>query len=92
MKDNKNLNNNINTNNNNIQSGINDNNNYNTYGNEKKNQTLESDDEFDDIENPSPYIPNIERIVKTFKDKKAINPHAVNPEYLKLTEAEESKK
>ena len=30
-------------------------------------------------------------IVQTFKDKKDINPHAVNPEYLKLKEAEESK-
>ena len=52
IKDNKNLNNNlnINNNNNNINTGINDNNNYYAYGNEIKNQTLESDDEFDNIE------------------------------------------
>lgn len=50
-----------------------------------------TNDEFDDIKEISPYIPNINKIVQTFKDKKEINPHAVNPEYLKLTEAEESK-
>lgn len=37
------------------------------------------------------YNPDILKIVNYFKDKKEINPHAVNPEYLKLTEAEESK-
>ena len=26
-----------------------------------------------------------------YKDRENINPHAVNPEYLKLTEAEESR-
>ena len=31
------------------------------------------------------------KIVNNFKDKKKINPHLVNPEYLKLTEAEEKK-
>ncbi|MBR4618741.1 MAG: tRNA (adenosine(37)-N6)-threonylcarbamoyltransferase complex dimerization subunit type 1 TsaB [Bacilli bacterium] len=35
------------------------------------------------------YQPNILKIVQTYKDKKPINPHMVNPEYLKLTEAEE---
>ena len=35
------------------------------------------------------YNPNILEIVKKFKSKKEINPHIVNPEYLKLTEAEE---
>lgn len=38
------------------------------------------------------YSPNILEIVKKYKDKKDCNPHAVNPNYLKLTEAEESKK
>ena len=50
-----------------------------------------SNDEFEEIENIKVYIPNIEKIVNYFKDKEEINPHAVNPEYLKLTEAEESK-
>ena len=31
------------------------------------------------------------KIINYFKDKEAINPHAINPDYLKLTEAEESK-
>ena len=35
--------------------------------------------------------PDILTIVDYFKDKEPINPHAVNPDYLKLTEAEESK-
>lgn len=50
-----------------------------------------SNDEFDDFSEISSYSPNIFRIVHTFKDKQEINPHAVNPEYLKLTEAEENK-
>ena len=37
------------------------------------------------------YDPNIEEIVEKYKYKKEVNPHAINPEYLKLTEAEESK-
>ena len=37
------------------------------------------------------YIPNILNIVNKFCNKKEINPHSVNPEYLKLTAAEESK-
>ena len=37
------------------------------------------------------YDPDIIKIVEAFKDKKEVNPHAVNPDYLKLTEAEESK-
>ena len=38
------------------------------------------DEDFDNIEG---YNPNL--------DKEPINPHAINPDYLKLTEAEESK-
>lgn len=38
------------------------------------------------------YNPNISKIVSYYKDKDNINPHMVNPDYLKLTEAEESKK
>jgi len=37
------------------------------------------------------YSPNFVKIINKYKDKENINPHAVNPEYLKLTEAEESK-
>lgn len=35
------------------------------------------------------YKPNIEKIVNFCKNKESINPHTVNPNYLKLTEAEE---
>ena len=35
------------------------------------------------------YYPNIEKIVNTYIDKEDINPHGVNPIYLKSTEAEE---
>lgn len=37
------------------------------------------------------YNPDILNIVLFFKDKEAINPHLVNPLYLKLTEAEENR-
>ncbi len=37
------------------------------------------------------YIPNMKKIIEYFKDKESISPHALNPEYLKLTEAEENK-
>ena len=37
------------------------------------------------------YDPDILSIVKKYVDKEPVNPHMVNPEYLKLTEAEESK-
>lgn len=47
-----------------------------------------SNDNFEDLEITS-YSPNIEKIVNTFKDRQCLNPHAVNPIYLKLTEAEE---
>ncbi len=48
-----------------------------------------SNDEYDwDVETTS-YQPDFVKIVETFKEKEPMNPHAVNPEYLKLTEAEE---
>ncbi len=50
-----------------------------------------SNDEFEELNKITPYKPNMLKIVEYFKDKEAINPHAVNPEYLKLTEAEENK-
>ncbi len=37
------------------------------------------------------YNPDILKIVKKYQDRKSINPHLVNPLYLKLTEAEENK-
>ncbi len=51
-----------------------------------------SNDEFDEFNNIKKYNPNILKIVDYIKDKKEISPHAVNPEYLKLTEAEENNK
>ena len=35
------------------------------------------------------YTPNFAKIIDTYKEKEEENPHAVNPNYLKLTEAEE---
>ena len=37
------------------------------------------------------YDPDILNIVLSYKDRVSINPHLVNPNYLKLTEAEENK-
>ena len=37
------------------------------------------------------YYPNISKLVEKVMNRKSVNPHAVNPEYLKLTEAEESR-
>lgn len=56
-----------------------------------KDYTIITNDEFEMAANIEPYNPDILRIVEYYKDKEAINPHEVNPEYLKLTEAEESK-
>ena len=50
-----------------------------------------TNDEIDEFPIAEEYDPDILKIVTYFKDKEAINPHAVNPDYLKLTEAEESK-
>lgn len=47
-----------------------------------------SNDNFENLEISS-YSPNIEKIVNTLSNRESINPHAVNPIYLKLTEAEE---
>ena len=53
--------------------------------------TIISNNEFDDFSDTENYDPDIMKIINYFKDKESINPHAVNPDYLKLTEAEESK-
>lgn len=50
-----------------------------------------TNDEFEDNFETSKYDPDMIKIVNMYKDKECVNPHAVNPEYLKLTEAEESK-
>jgi len=42
-----------------------------------------------EIENKEEYSPNYDRIINTYQDNEELNPHAVNPIYLKLTEAEE---
>lgn len=56
-----------------------------------ENYSIVTNDELDEYENKEPYNPDIMKIIKYYKDKENINPHAVNPDYLKLTEAEESK-
>lgn len=55
-----------------------------------KDYTVITNDDIKDLDNKESYNPDIPRIVEYFKEKEIINPHAVNPEYLKLTEAEES--
>lgn len=40
--------------------------------------------------NIEPYNPDIYKICMKYKDKESVNPHMVNPEYFKLTEAEEN--
>ena len=58
----------------------------------KEDLVLELDEYLDeDFDNIKDYNPNLLKIINTFKDKESINPHAINPDYLKLTEAEESK-
>ncbi len=49
-----------------------------------------SNDVFNDLETVK-YDPDILKIINTYKDRERINPHQVNPTYLKLTEAEENK-
>ncbi len=51
-----------------------------------------SNDTFEELEHISNYSPDYLKIISNFKDKEEINPHLINPDYLKLTEAEESKK
>lgn len=53
--------------------------------------TFISNDEFDLKSKKCKYNPDIVTIVNNYCQHKGINPHLVNPEYLKLTEAEESR-
>ena len=55
------------------------------------NYTIISNNELEHYNNIVKYDPNISKIVEKVKERESVNPHAVNPEYLKLTEAEESK-
>lgn len=55
------------------------------------NYTIISNNELDYYENVEKYDPDISKIVERVKNRESVNPHAINPEYLKLTEAEESK-
>ena len=61
------------------------------YLNDKEDYEIISNDNFDDEIKRERYDPSILKIVNYFKDKETINPHSVNPVYLKLTAAEESK-
>ena len=61
------------------------------YLNDKEDYEIISNDNFDDEIKRERYDPSILKIVNYFKDKETIYPHSVNPEYLKLTAAEESK-
>ena len=51
-----------------------------------------SNNEFEDISDIEEYDPDLLKIISYTKDNKDLNPHSVNPNYLKLTAAEESKK
>ena len=42
------------------------------------------------LDNINNYNPNILNIVNNFKNNKSMNPHLIEPNYLKLTEAEEN--
>ena len=57
--------------------------------NYQKEYTIVSNDNLK-IDNVVSYNPDILKIVNTYKDNEDINPHLVEPNYLKLTEAEEN--
>lgn len=44
-----------------------------------------------EIDDQEMYDPDILSIVEKYRNRTSVNPHAVNPEYLKLTEAEETR-
>ena len=60
--------------------------------NKLEDYTYISNDEIEFDKECIQYDPDIEKIVSFYQDREAINPHIVNPEYLKLTEAEEKNK
>lgn len=51
--------------------------------------TFITNDKIDGLNNISLYDPDFLKIINKYKNKKGINPHAVDALYLKLTEAEE---
>lgn len=57
---------------------------------EYPNYSFISNDSFETLDNIEKYTPDFIKIVKFAKERQSVNPHALNPEYLKLTEAEES--
>ena len=59
---------------------------------DKGEYTFITNDEMDLNNKKCSYDPNILLIVKRYCQKDNINPHLVNPEYLKLTAAEEARK
>lgn len=54
-----------------------------------KDVVIITNDDIDLEYNKEEYKPDILKIVQNYKDRENVNPHLVNPEYLKLTEAEE---
>lgn len=54
-----------------------------------KDVVIITNDDIDLEYNKEKYKPDILKIVQNYKDRENVNPHLVNPEYLKLTEAEE---
>ena len=50
-----------------------------------------TNDKLDTEYDVQPYDPKIEKIVLHVKDREGVNPHAVDANYLKITEAEEKK-
>lgn len=50
-----------------------------------------SNDQINTEYDVQPYDPKIERIVELVKDREPVNPHSVDANYLKMTEAEEKK-
>jgi tRNA threonylcarbamoyladenosine biosynthesis protein TsaB len=59
------------------------------YVNKIDNYEFISNDKFENLSSVSAYSPDYIKIIEKYKDKEAVNPHSVNPDYLKLTEAEE---
>ncbi len=53
------------------------------------NYLIITNDEIDIEGKKVTYKPDILKVVNKYKNRKSINPHTVNPNYLKLTEAEE---
>lgn len=58
--------------------------------NQFDNYSIITNNEFEKFDTTTKYQPDIKNIILTFKDRQNIDPHNVNPKYLKLTEAEEN--